>query len=49
MLSFLFVYLFFFSFFDSLFPRGGHIAYTVLRILGSTSRTFSAKLVSGKK
>ena len=40
---------FFFYFFDSLFPRGGHIAYTVLRIPSSTSRTFSAKLVSGKK
>lgn len=38
-----------FSFFDSLFPRGGHIAYTLLRILGSTSGAFSAKLVSGKK
>ena len=49
MVGFVFVYLFFFSFFDSLFPRGGHIAYTVLRIPSSTSRTFSAKLVSGKK
>ena len=49
MLSFVSVYLFFFSFFDSLFPGGGYIAYTVLRIPSSTSRTFSAKLVSGKK